>query len=194
MERKMYMDKTCIRVDVDNNFRHTKENPMEKIIGKTVWSVYKNADDNIVVNMNNEAKYLYKSPEGSVFLMEKYGYYRFKEFQILLDSFKIDKVVKVRKGEDLHLDLSAGIKELEKSFSVYTNAGISILNVKNINIDKPYQTQMYRIGFDNDVRWALIDTKNSKYKYRTFYCWTDSPHIVLKDLNRTGIGLPKITS
>lgn len=185
--------KTAVRLEVDKNFVNRKSNPKEITVGETTWGVYRAFDDGIIILRNGKQEYAFRFEDGVVFLMEDYCYYRYKEFQLLLDSFHIDKVKRVKLDEEVSVSLICGVKELEKSFAVYTDGDIIVMAVKNINEGKSHQTQQYKISFDR-ASWAIVDTKNTRFNYRTLYCWNESPHLLLKELNKSGLGNAKLAS
>lgn len=186
-------NKTAVRLEVDKNFTNRKNNPHRIDVGETTWEVYRALDEGIIILKEGKQEYAFRFEEGVVFLMEDYCYYRYKEFQLLLDSFHIDKVKRVKPEETITVSLICGVKELAKSFTVFSNGGINVLGVKNINEGKSHQTQLYKIEFER-ASWAIVDTKNTRFSYRTLYCWNESPHLLLKELNKSGLGLPKLAS
>lgn len=187
------MRNSGVRIDIDSNFKCGREDPRIVKVGDTVWSVYRTVDHGIIILKNGNTEYAWKTEEAAIFLMEDYCYYRHKEFQLLLDSFRIDKVKRMKEGEELQLDLICGVRGLDKSFAAYTDGQIESLSVKNSNLGKEHETQIHKVAFDNPT-WALVETKNTRFVYRTFYCWDPSPHMLLKDLNKTGLGMAKISS
>lgn len=187
------MGKSAVRLEIDSNFVNRKSSPYTVTIGKNEWVVYRELNDSITVLMNGVRKYSYTIDEGTIFIMEDYCFYRHKEFQLLLDSFHIDKVKRVKPDESVKVPLICGVKGLDKSFSVFTDGHINVLDVKNINEGKEHQTQLHTITFDG-ATWAMVETKNTRFSYRTFYCWEESPHLLLKDLNKSGLGLAKFAS
>ena len=187
--------KGAIRVEIDANFVNTKNNPKVIIPSDEVtWEIYKDGTD-VVVCKNGDELYRWAFT-GSLFVMgDEYCYYRHKDFQMLLDSFRIDKVQKIdsAKGKEQKVDVVCGVKELDKSFSIYCDGEVEIRKVADIRVGTPHQTKRFTCVIHN-ATWALVDTKNTRHEYRTMYCWDVSPHMKLKELNESGIGLPKFSS
>ena len=191
----MVMKKGAIRIEIDTNFKGTKENPMvvkPNTDSGISWSIFKE-DKSVVVEKDGTEMYRWEF-NGSLFIMgDEYCYYRHKGFQTLLDAFRIDKVIKVNPDKEPKVDVVCGVKELDKSFSIYSDGMVEIKKAADIRVGEPHQTKRFTIVFHN-ATWAIVDTKNTRHSYRTMYCWDESPHIKLMELNKSGIGLPKFSS
>jgi hypothetical protein len=184
------------RIDVDDNFHYNLSNRKVIVVGKTKWEIFRwlgNNLDELIVTKNGIKTYRWEVKDCTVFFMEDYAYYRHKSFQLLLDSFRIDCVKKVKPEENPIISLSCGIKSLEKSFAVYTDGDIEIVREAKIHENEDYESHIYDININKGF-WAIVDTKNTRYSYRTFYTWEEKPYRTLVELEKEGIGLPKFSS
>ena len=175
------------RVDITRWFDYTEQEPKVVSIEGTTWSMYRDQESgHIIVESDNPdlQKYDFNLREGTVFLMKEYCYFRYQAFQLLLDSLRIDKVCKVTE-ESVSLSLIAGTKSLSKSFTVYTDGDTNIKETHDINSEEEFSTKMFIVTVSN-AKWLIVDTKNTRFKYRTFYCWDDSPTNVLRALIKDG--------
>ena len=175
------------RVDITRYFDFTEKEPKVISIEGTTWSMYRDKESgHIMIESDNPdlQKYDFNLREGTVFLMKDYCYFRYLSFQLLLDSMRIDKVCKVT-DESLSISLIAGTKTLDKSFTVYTDGVANIEETRSINPDEEFSTKMFIVTFTK-AKWVIVDTKNTRFKYRTFYCWDESPTNVLRALIKEG--------
>ena len=167
-------------------------------VGRTRWVIHRNENNDLFVNAVNQPhlnKIFANATAGSLFLADTYCFFRYREFQLMLDMFLIDKVVNdaALDGGAFALNLVSGLgKETEDmGYSVYTNADFYVVGEEERYAGEERHTKSIRFCFEKP-KWILVEIRNKKGTYRTLYTWGEKPHIMLKELSKTGIGEARI--
>ena len=176
---------TYKRLNVEEDFEYTEENPL-LISG---WTIFK--DRNGSINVRKEDKGYIMNFTGSLFVTDDHCFYRYKEFQLLLDRFDIDKIKKMTASKN-KITLFSGVKDINKGFTVYSDGKAVISKTKKYNEGEDIETMLNVIEF-TDQTWALAEMHNTKYTYRILYVW-DNSHKIMNKLSEIGIGSPLIST
>ena len=187
------------RVEINPDFgKNLPSGILRCRVGRTNWAISRTETNLLVVDSSNQrhlGKMFENAKAGSLFLTDSYCFFRYREFQLMLDMFLIDKVVNDAElnGGAFALNLVSGFgKETEDmGYSVYTNADFYVIGEEERYVGEDRHTKSIRFCFENP-KWILVEIRNKKGTYRTLYTWGEKPQIMLKELSKNGIGEARI--